>query len=197
MRLIIATNNKSKVKEIKQILKKTPFKIVSLADLPKKFVIRETGRTFCQNAKKKSIPVSISYKDDYVVGEDSGLSVDWLQGGPGVYSARYSRPDATDLKNNQKLLKVLSGLPKVKRKAKFNCFLSLAIGGKELACFKGELRGQIATQPKGKNGFGYDPIFYIPGLKKTAAQLTAGEKNKVSHRAKAFLKLKKFLLKTK
>lgn len=194
MRLIVATKNQSKVKEVKKILSGLSFKVLCLLDLPNKFKIIEDGKTFFENAVKKSLPVSEIYKDDYVVGEDSGLVVKHLKGEPGIYSARYSGQNATDLKNNQKLLEALEGIPKEKRKARFVCCLSLATGGKEKARFKGELEGFIGEKLEGENGFGYDPLFYIPFLRKTAAQLTVVQKNRVSHRAKAFQKLKGFLL---
>ncbi len=195
MRLIIATRNQSKVREIKGILSGIPCEIISLIDLPDKFTIVEDGETFFENAAKKSIPVSSMYKKDYVVGEDSGLVVDYLDGEPGVYSARYSGPDATDLENNHKLLTRLKDIPQEKRKARFICCLSLALAGIEKAKFKGTLEGIINNRLQGKNGFGYDPLFCIPRLQKTTAQLTTVQKNKISHRAKAFFQLKKFLMK--
>ncbi len=196
MRLIIATKNKSKLKEIKAILAGFPFEIVSLRDLPKKFTLREDGKSFFENAAKKSLPVSKAYKNDYVVGEDSGLSVEHLGGEPGLRSRRYSKEDATDFKNNRKLLKLLQNLPQAKRKAEFVCCLSLAVSGKEIANFKGQVKGLINNQLQGKEGFGYDPLFYLPNLKKTMAQLSLDRKNKISHRAKAFYQLKKFLQQT-
>lgn len=194
MRIIIATKNKSKVEEIKKILLGISFEILSLSDLSEKFTIVEDGKTFWENAQKKSLPISKVYKNDYVIGEDSGLEVDYLGGEPGIYSARYSGTDATDLKNNLKLLKLLEGISWEKRKARFICCLSLAIDGKEKARFKGELEGFINNKLEGTNGFGYDPLFYLSELNKTTAQLSADQKNQISHRAKAFFQLKSFLM---
>lgn len=194
MRLIIATKNRSKVKEIKEILSGVPYKICSLQDLPENFEIVEDGKTFDENALKKSLAVSRVYRDDYVVGEDSGLSVEYLAGEPGVYSRRYSGKDATDLKNNHKLLKALEEVPPLKRKAEFVCFLSLAFAGREEARFEGRVKGLISECLLGQEGFGYDPIFYLPKQKKTMAQLSLSEKNRISHRAKAFFQLRRFLM---
>ena len=193
MRLIIATRNKSKLREIKHILKGLNLEIVSLADLDKKFRIVENAKTFSGNASKKALAVSKVYKTDYVLGEDSGLEVEFLNGEPGVYSKRYSGKNATDLKNNLKILKALEGVPKNKRTAYFCCLLAVAKDGEIVKVFEGKLKGQIHHLQVGKNGFGYDPIFYLPKRKKTTAQLSLEEKNAISHRAKAFNKLKTYL----
>ncbi len=195
MRLIIATNNKFKLKEIRHILKGLNFKIVSLADLKKKFRIVENGKTFTENAIKKTLPVSCIFKDDYVLGEDSGLVVDYLGGLPGVYSKRYAGKSGDQNKNNSKLLKALVGVTASKRKAYFCCDLALARDGKLIRVFQGKLNGLIYGKTKGTNGFGYDPVFYLPSYGKTVAQLPIGLKNKISHRAKAFGKLKNYLKK--
>lgn len=192
MRLIVATKNQDKMKEIKNILSDISLEIVSLLDLEEKFTLVEDGETFSANAKKKALPVSKRYKDDYVVGEDSGLSVCYLEGAPGIYSKRYSGKDATDLKNNLKLLNQLKGVPLKKRQAKFICSLVLARGGAEIARFQGELKGLIHNKLEGENGFGYDPLFFLPAANKTTAQLTPQQKNEISHRYRAFIKLKKF-----
>jgi XTP/dITP diphosphohydrolase len=192
MRLIIATKNKSKMKEIKNILSDISFEIVSLDNLSEKFEIDEDGKTFYENAKKKALLVSAKYPNDYVVGEDSGLSVDCLEGAPGIYSKRYSGEDATDSKNNQKLLNQLKGLEGKDRTAKFICYLVLARNGEEVTSFFGELTGKIHNKLEGENGFGYDPLFFLPEFNRTTAQLQPDQKNKISHRYKAFMKLKEF-----
>ena len=192
MRLVIATRNKGKLREIKDILKELDSKILSLADLEEKFRIVENGLTFLENASKKALVVSKVYTDDYILGEDSGLEVVCLDGAPGVYSKRYAGKDATDVKNNNKLLKTLKGIPPKRRRAKYRCCLVLAKCGKVIEVFEGRLGGRISASPKGRGGFGYDPVFYLPAYKKTVAQLPLGQKNKISHRAKAFRKLKKF-----
>ncbi|MCF7870753.1 MAG: XTP/dITP diphosphatase [Candidatus Omnitrophica bacterium] len=193
MRLIIATKNKSKMKEIKNILSNISFEIVSLNDLSEEFEIDEDGNTFYENAKKKALTVSQVYSDDYVVGEDSGLCVQHLQGAPGIYSKRYSGKDATDFKNNLKLLNQLKEVPSENRAAKFICSLVLAKKSKEIARFQSELKGLIHNKLEGANGFGYDPLFFLPKFNKTTAQLKSKQKNEISHRFKAFMKLKEFL----
>ncbi|MFA7677333.1 MAG: RdgB/HAM1 family non-canonical purine NTP pyrophosphatase [Candidatus Omnitrophota bacterium] len=193
MRLIVATNNKSKLKEIKKILNGCGLKIISLADLEKRFRIIENGKTFIENAFKKTLPVSKVYENDYVVGEDSGLEVEYLRGAPGIYSKRYAGPSGNQEKNNQKLLKALSGVNFRQRGAKFICCLVLAKAGKAIKVFQGELTGKISLKPKGSNGFGYDPVMYLPAYKKTVAELPLAKKNLISHRTKAFRKLKRVL----
>ncbi|MCF7873432.1 MAG: RdgB/HAM1 family non-canonical purine NTP pyrophosphatase [Candidatus Omnitrophica bacterium] len=192
MRLIIATKNKSKMREIRNILSTTPFKIVSLDDLSEEFKIEEDGKTFYENAKKKALTVSQVYKDDYVVGEDSGLEVEHLGKEPGVYSKRYSGKDATALKNNYKLLDKLKNVSMDKREASFISYLVLARNNKEIAKFQGKLEGFIYDKLIGNQGFGYDPLFFLPEFNKTVAQLEPAQKDKVSHRFKAFIKLKEF-----
>ncbi|MCF7874811.1 MAG: RdgB/HAM1 family non-canonical purine NTP pyrophosphatase [Candidatus Omnitrophica bacterium] len=181
------------MKEIRNILSDISFEKVSLNDLSEELEINEDGKTFYENAKKKALAVSQIYRDDYVVGEDSGLEVKHLDKEPGVYSKRYSGEAATTLKNNHKLLDKLKELPMEKREAKFVSCLVLAKNNKEIARFRGELEGRIHNQMEGEGGFGYDPLFFIPEFKKTVAQLEPDQKNKISHRFKAFIKLKRFL----
>jgi XTP/dITP diphosphohydrolase len=194
MRLIIATRNKNKFKEIKEILKGIKMDIISLNELNKKIVIKEDGKTFLENALKKAKVVSGLYKDDYVVGEDSGLEVFSLNRRPGVFSKRFAKKNATDLENNLKLLKELEGKKREERKACFVCCLALVRNKKVIKIFWGRLSGFISKEMKGKSGFGYDPIFYLPKYKKTLAQFSLKMKNRISHRAKAFCRLKEYLL---
>lgn len=193
MRLIIATANVDKLKEIKAILRGVKLPIVCLADLDKKFHIKENGKTFLANAIKKTKPVSVAYPDDLVAGEDSGLEVTYLDGRPGVYSKRYSGKNWTYEKNNLKILKELQGVAWRKRKAHFTATLAVMRGGKLVKKIEGKLNGYISRECKGGGGFGYDPILYIPKYRKTVAQLPSATKNKISHRALAFRKLKVFL----
>lgn len=204
MRLIIATENEGKLREIKHLLLGLKITIISLSQLDKKFHIKENGKTFLENAVKKTKPVSLAYKDDLVAGEDSGLEVDFLKGAPGVYSKRYSGKNWTYEKNNLKILKELQGVTRKKRKANFHCCLVLFKAGKLIKRIDGRLNGYISYEPRGSHGFGYDPIFYpvrkklsngvyLPIYKKTVAQLPLSIKNKLSHRAKAFERLKKYL----
>lgn len=193
MRLIVATKNKDKFREIKTILRGVELPVISLNELERKFQIVENGKTFQENAFKKALPVSRRYKDDYVLGEDSGLEVNYLNGAPGIYAKRYSGPKSTYKLNNKKLLKNLKGVPAKKRGAAFRCCLALACNGKRVKVFEGRLQGRIFDKTRGGNGFGYDPVFYLTRYKKTVAQLPSSTKNKISHRAKAFKKLRRYL----
>ncbi|MBN2484264.1 MAG: RdgB/HAM1 family non-canonical purine NTP pyrophosphatase [Candidatus Omnitrophica bacterium] len=193
MRLIIATENRGKMREIKKILRGIKIKTVSLADLDRTFSIKETGRTFGANAYKKAKVVSRYYPDDLVVGEDSGLEVFSLDNRPGVFSRRYSGEQATDEKNNRKLLEELEHCNKRLRGAQYTCAIAAVKNGKLLFACEGNLSGIIGSTPKGRGGFGYDPVFYLARYKKTVAQLPLREKNKISHRARGFKKFKKFL----
>jgi len=194
MRLIIATTNKGKLKEIRHILRGVRLPMVCLADLKKKFNIKEDGQTFLENAIKKALPVSRMFPDDLVAGEDSGLQVEALAGEPGVRSRRFSGSSATDEKNNRKLLKILGGLPAKERKCRYQCWLVLFKNTRLLKICNGSLGGRIAYHAAGKNGFGYDPVFFLPQYKKTVAQLSLRKKNAVSHRARAFNHLRKACL---
>jgi XTP/dITP diphosphohydrolase len=193
MRLIVATNNQSKLKEIEQILSSLDLPIVSLKDLKKKTRIVENGKTFAENAVKKALPISRLYTRDLVLGEDSGLTVDYLGGLPGVRSKRYSGNSGNQDKNNGKLLKVLAGVSAAQRSCQFRCLLALAKNGRILQIFEGKLSGRAATKAKGENGFGYDPVFYLSKYRRTVAQIPLNKKNKISHRAQAFMKLRKYL----
>ncbi|MFA5008660.1 MAG: RdgB/HAM1 family non-canonical purine NTP pyrophosphatase [Candidatus Omnitrophota bacterium] len=193
MRLIVATENEGKLKEIRHILRGIKIPIISLVSLDKKSHIKENGKTFFENAVKKTKPVSLAYKDDLVAGEDSGLEVKYLRGAPGIYSKRYSGKNWTYEKNNLKILKELESIPAKKRKASFHCCLVLFKAGKLVKKIDGRLNGYISQESKGTHGFGYDPIFYLPQYKKTVAQFPLNVKNRLSHRAKAFMKLKKYL----
>ena len=193
MRLIVATKNKDKFKEIKDILKELRVSIVSLNELDKKFNIVEDGKTFRENALKKAMSVSRYYKESYVLGEDSGLEVEYLGGKPGIYAKRYAGTNATYQSNNQKLLRNLKGVMDKKRGAVFFCCLVLVYNQRLIKVFEGKLRGRIAKEINGRGGFGYDPVFYLTHYKKTVARLPLALKNKISHRAKSFRKLKTYL----
>jgi len=195
MRLIVATKNKDKFKEIKDILKGLRLQILSLNDLNTNIKIKEDGNTFFENALKKAVAVSKIFKKDLVVADDSGLEVEFLGNKPGVFSKRYAGENASYYENNLKLLKELEGVKRKKRKAVFKCVVVLVKDQKLIKKFEGQLKGFISEKMMGKKGFGYDPIFYLPRYKKTVAQIPLREKNKISHRAKAFLALKKYLAK--
>ncbi len=145
-----------------------------------------------ENARIKSLFYSRRWPD-LILAEDSGLEIDALRGAPGVHSARFSHPKPTDEKNNSKVLRLLQGIPERNRRARFVCTLVLSKGGQIIKEIRGEVLGRIASEPKGYKGFGYDPLFYYPPLRKTFAELSAEKKNAVSHRGRAIGELKEFL----
>lgn len=164
-KLILASNNAKKVKEIKEILEGLPIEVKSLKDEGIDIDVVEDGKTFEENAKKKAKEIyefllSKGKKDFIVLADDSGLEVDYLNGEPGIYSARYSGEHGNDDKNNKKLLENLEGVPKEKRGAQFVCQLSLFTDKGEYYTVRGEVRGFIIESIQGKGGFGYDPLFF-------------------------------------
>lgn len=201
MELVVATKNKKKLGEIKEILKYLDLKISSLADFSKLPRIIENGKTFKENAVKKAVRIA-RFTKMLTLGEDSGLCVNALNGTPGVYSSRFSgRPacpagrDKSDLKNNLKLLKLLNGLPSSRRKAYYVCAVALADKDGLIGVVEGTCYGVIGFKQKGRSGFGYDPLFVIPKYKKTFAQLGEQIKHRMSHRYHALEKAKKILFK--
>ena len=197
-KILVATNNPGKITELKACLGHG-FQWLSLADFEGIVEITEDGSTFAENARKKAAGYARA-SGFWTIADDSGLVIDALDGAPGIKSARFSgekldNKDRTliDHRNIAKVLRLLDGVPKEKRTARFVCSLCLASPEEILIETQGTLEGLIAEEEIGTNGFGYDPIFYVPPLKKTVAQLTAQEKNAISHRGKAIRKLK-FLL---
>jgi XTP/dITP diphosphohydrolase len=192
--LLFATRNAHKTKEIQKILG-PQFQVNDLAEHPEIPHIAETGRTLEENAILKAVAVS-KRVPGLVVADDSGLEVDALGGAPGIYSARYAGPAASDKEKIEKLLEELGrvGAPKDARPARFRCVLALARKGEVLGVFEGIVEGQIADQPRGSHGFGYDPIFVPNGFQRTFGELEPAEKNQLSHRARALEKLHRFLI---
>ncbi len=190
--LLIATRNKGKVREIKDLLKDFKLKITSLDDYPDMPQIEEDGKTFEANAIKKAVTIAM-YTKKLTLGEDSGLEVRALGNRPGVYSARFSGPNATDKKNNAKLLRELKSISLKNRQARYRCCAALADGNKIIEVVSGSCPGLITTRSKGKNGFGYDPLFLIPRYNKTFGELPLDVKSKMSHRSRALSKVKKIL----
>jgi len=192
--LLFATRNAHKTAEIRTILG-DQFQVNHLAEHPEIPHIAETGRTFEDNAILKAVTVS-KHIPGFVVADDSGLEVDALGGAPGIYSARYAGPDASDHEKIEKLLEQLGrvGAPKDARRARFHCVLALARKGEVLGMFEGVVEGQIADRPRGSHGFGYDPIFIPNGFQRTLGELEPAEKNQLSHRARALEKLAAFLI---
>ena len=191
-RLIIATGNQGKVREIKKILEGVYDEILSLKDIGLNVEVVEDGETFYENAKKKAEEISKLVEGD-VLADDSGLMVDALGDAPGVYSARYAGEPCDDEKNNQKLICEVSKLPEDQRDAKFVCALVLARNGREILNTYGEAKGQIILEPQGENGFGYDPLFFVHQLNQTFAQIPSDLKNEISHRALALKSLEEKL----
>jgi XTP/dITP diphosphohydrolase len=190
LKIIFASKNNGKIREVKDILSGTNLEIVSLLDLNDNENIIEDGMTFEENAMKKASHVFNKYKIP-VIADDSGLVVNQLNDGPGVFSARYSGPNATENQNNMKLIEELKHLPEPHH-ARYICSAVYYNGEKYLTA-EGEERGIITLNAKGVNGFGYDPLFIPENYSVTMAELDPKEKNKISHRAKAFNKLKKQL----
>jgi XTP/dITP diphosphohydrolase len=192
--LLFATRNAHKTAEIQTILGEQ-FQVNDLAEHPEIPHIAETGRTFEDNAILKAVTVS-KHIPGLVVADDSGLQVDALGGAPGIYSARYAGPDASDNEKIEKLLEQLGRVTATKdaRRARFHCVLALARKGEVLGMFEGVVEGQIADRPRGSHGFGYDPIFIPNGFQRTFGELEPAEKDQLSHRARALEKLNAFLI---
>ena len=192
MELILATRNKHKIKEIKDILKSLPVKIYSMLDFKTAPKIKEDGRTFRQNAVKKAKAFSRFFSLP-AVADDSGLEVKALGGAPGVRSARFAGPGSIKRKLCAKVLKLMEGVPPSKRGARFVCIIAIALPGSKVKIVEGVVRGRIAMEMRGRYGFGYDPIFIPKGYRKTFAQMKPQMKNRLSHRAEALNKVKQFL----
>jgi len=192
--LVVATKNKKKLSEIKDILKGMNLKLLSLdayKDVPQ---VTENGKTFQGNAIKKAVKLA-RFTGQLCLGEDSGLCVDALDGAPGIYSARFSGRNKSDIKNNLKLLRLLKDVPAVERKAHYVCAVALADKRGLIGVVEGNCSGLIVFEPKGSAGFGYDPLFYISKYKKTFAQLGEKIKHKMSHRYYALKKAKRIIQK--
>lgn len=185
--LVIATRNLGKTAEIRDLLEDFPITIMNLEDFGPIPEVEEDGSTFEENAYKKATQVA-KILGLPALADDSGLMVDALNGAPGIYSARYAGDRATDEERCFKLLSELKGV--IDRKASFECILSLAVPSGAALTYDGRCDGVIAEKAEGKNGFGYDPIFYCPVLKKTFAQLTRDDKGRVSHRGRALQELR-------
>jgi XTP/dITP diphosphohydrolase len=187
-RLVIATRNAHKVFEIREILG-TEFAVEDLSSIPDAPEVEETGATFEDNALLKALAIS-KCCDAWVAADDSGLEVDALGGAPGVYSARFSGPGATDASNRTLLLEKLSGIRGKARSARFRCAIALARKGEKHAVFHGAVEGVIVNSEKGSGGFGYDSLFVPEGYCETFAELDAAVKNSLSHRARALAGLR-------
>ena len=195
-KILVASTNPGKLRELREMLG-GEIDWVGLKDFPNVGEIEEDGLTFAENARKKAIGYA-KVTGLWTLADDSGLVIDALGSEPGVKSARFAGAKdkdrkVVDRKNFEKVLRLLKGVPKEKWQARFVCRLCLASPQKVLAETQGELEGVIIDEPAGENGFGYDPIFFVPSRNKTVAQLTAEEKNAISHRGSAIRKLKSLL----
>jgi XTP/dITP diphosphohydrolase len=186
--IVIATKNKGKAKEFEKLFSAHGFQVKTLLDYPEIEEVEETGTTFEENAVLKAEAVS-KQLNRAVIGDDSGLIVDALEGRPGIYSARYAGAEKSDEANLVKVLNELNHIPDEKRTARFYCALAVAIPGQSTYTVCGTCEGEILKEKRGTNGFGYDPIFYVYEKKRAMAELSSEEKNSISHRAKALEKL--------
>jgi len=192
-KIVLATSNPGKLREIRRSFGGLPFEFLSLRDIGAGGEVEENGTTFLENARLKS--QAYSRLSEYLtLAEDSGLEVEYLSGGPGVRSARYSDPGATDEKNIHKVLRLMQGVPWPARRARFVCQLVLSKKGRVLKTCRGQVRGTIALEKKGHSGFGYDPIFFYRPFGKTFGEVGPEMKNAVSHRGRALKKMRAFLL---
>ena len=184
MRIIFATGNAGKMREIREIMSDMDMEICSMKEAGISLDIEENGTTFEENAQIKAKAVAACTKD-IVLADDSGLEVDYLNKEPGVYSARYLGEDTSyDIKNNH-IIDLLAGVPDDQRTARFVCVIACAFPDGRTITVRGVIEGRIGYEQKGENGFGYDPIFYVPEFGCTTAELSSEDKNKVSHRGKA------------
>ncbi|MCM2531474.1 XTP/dITP diphosphatase [Neobacillus pocheonensis] len=186
--VIIATKNPGKAKEFEHIFAPRGIAVRTLLDFPEIPDIEETGTTFEANAILKAEAIS-RLLNRMVIGDDSGLMVDALEGRPGIYSARYAGEQKNDQENIDKVLLELTGLPVDKRTARFYCALAVAVPTQETFTVSGTCEGRILEERRGTHGFGYDPVFYVPEKGLAMAELSSSEKNKISHRANALKKL--------
>jgi XTP/dITP diphosphohydrolase len=191
--LVLATRNEGKLRELQDLLDNLGIEILTLNDFPDLPEIVEDGKSFFENALKKASMVS-NWTGVASLADDSGLEIDILEGRPGIYSSRYSGENATDQSNIDKILDELKNVPADQKKANFRCVLVLYKPDGQYDAFEGKLDGFIIDQCCGTQGFGYDPIFFIPELGKTVAQLSPAIKNQISHRAKALRQLKEKLI---
>lgn len=195
MLVVAATQNKHKIEEINEITKEFNMEIISRVDAGVPDVeIEEDGKTFEENSEKKAREI-MKLCGKITIADDSGLMVDVLGGAPGVISARFAGEGASDLENNEKLLRLLDNIENKDRSAKFVSVITLVYPDGKKIVARGECKGHIIYESKGDNGFGYDPLFVPDGFYKTFAELTSDEKNKISHRAIALQKLREQLIK--
>ena len=184
-KLILATSNKDKAREIAEILSDTPFVVTTMKEEGYDPDIVEDGKTFEENALIKARTVHALAEGAYVMADDSGLCIDALDGAPGIYSARFCGEDSTYPEKFAKIFEMLKDVPEEKRTAKFVCSIAVVRPDGSEFTVRGEVCGVLHEKPMGDGGFGYDPIFYVPEFGMTTAQMTKEQKNSISHRGKA------------
>lgn len=187
MKVLLATQNSGKVRELVELLADEEIEVLSLKDVPAWQEVEETGATFAENAAIKA-RVGVEKTGFITLADDSGLEVDALNGAPGVYSARFAGEPKDDERNNDKLLALLENVPDEQRTGRFRCALVVATPQGDEYLTEGTVEGKILRQRRGTGGFGYDPLFSIPDFGRTMAELSLAQKNKLSHRAQAFRK---------
>ena len=191
-RIIFATSNEGKMKEIRSIMKDCGYEIISLKEAGISVDVEENGTTFEENAMIKASTIA-KLTGDMVLADDSGLEVDYMDKAPGIYSARFLGEHTDYVTKNSYILKKLDGVPKEQRTARFVCVIALAYADGECITKRATIEGYIGYEIRGENGFGYDPIFMVDEYNKTTAELTMEEKNQISHRAKALRAIKEAL----
>ena len=191
--IVLATRNKHKVAEISSILKGLKVKITTLEDFKDAPEVEEDGKTLETNAVKKARTIAL-HLGKWALADDTGLEVEYLDGEPGVYSARWAGPGCSYSDNNRKLLRKLKGVPRVRRKADFRCVIALSSPVGKVFTVEGSIAGIIAESEKGSKGFGYDPLFVVPGMGKTFSELPSNIKNTISHRARALKKARRLII---
>jgi non-canonical purine NTP pyrophosphatase, rdgB/HAM1 family len=188
MKIVLATQNQGKIREFQELLADEDIEVLSLQDIPDWEDVEENGETFADNAALKA-KAAVLKTGLIALADDSGLEVDALNGAPGVYSARFAGEPKNDERNNDKLLLLLETVSDDQRTARFRCALVMVTPKGEEYLTEGTVEGRILRERRGTDGFGYDPLFYVPEHSRTMAELTLAEKNKLSHRAQAFQKV--------
>ena len=192
-RIVFATGNENKMKEIRMIMTDLGMEIISMKEAGVNLNIVEDGMSFEENAEIKARAVSRVLTNDIILADDSGLEIDYLDKAPGIYSARFAGEDTSYDINNRILLARMAGVPDDQRSARFVCAVAAMFPDGAVSVVRETIEGQVAAEAEGENGFGYDPIFYVPEYGCTTAQMTPEQKNEVSHRGKALRAMKKLL----
>ncbi len=191
--IIVASRNKGKVAEIREVLAGLPFKVSSLLEHPELPDVVEDGKTYKENALKKAREIALA-TGLMTISDDSGLEVKALGNAPGIYSARFAGKGASEEAKNRKLFAMLKGVPMSKRQARYRCVIALVDGkGRTIGVVEGTCSGYITTEKRGKNGFGFDPLFFLKRYNKTFGELPSSVKASISHRARALKKFKTLL----